>query len=109
MFLLRLQVDDPSLRVLMSAAGELLQGERDALLKLIQSLRHEYEAVQLAKQGQEAEIQGLKVFVPSQCCYLLQLSDAKSTKRGAWLLLHVSSCIAVLMLVRMLLTVSMRV
>ena len=42
-------------------AGELLQGERDALLKLIQSLRHEYEAVQLAKQGQESELQGLKV------------------------------------------------
>ena len=44
-----------------ACAGELLQGERDALLKLIQSLRHEYEAVQLAKQGQESELQGLKV------------------------------------------------
>ena len=38
-----------------------MQGERDALLKLIQSLRHEYEAVQAAKLGQESEIQGLKV------------------------------------------------
>lgn len=45
----------------MCHAGELLQSERDALLKLIQSLRHEYEAVQLAKQGQESELQGLKV------------------------------------------------
>lgn len=43
------------------AAGELMQSERDALLKLIQSLRHEYEAVQAAKMGQESEIQGLKV------------------------------------------------
>ena len=42
-------------------AGEVMQGERDALLKLIQSLRHEYEAVQAAKMGQESEIQGLKV------------------------------------------------
>ena len=46
-------------------AGELMQSERDALLKLIQSLRHEYEAVQAAKMGQESEIQGLKV-LPSQ-------------------------------------------
>lgn len=38
-----------------------MQSERDALLKLIQSLRHEYEAVQAAKMGQESEIQGLKV------------------------------------------------
>jgi len=38
-----------------------MQGERDALLKLIQSLRHEYEAVQAAKMGQESELQGLKV------------------------------------------------
>lgn len=43
------------------AAGQLMQSERDALLKLIQSLRHEYEAVQAAKMGQESEIQGLKV------------------------------------------------
>ena len=43
-----------------------MQSERDALLKLIQSLRHEYEAVQAAKLGQESEIQGLKVqpFLP---------------------------------------------
>ena len=38
-----------------------MQSERDALLKLIQSLRHEYEAVQAAKMGQESELQGLKV------------------------------------------------
>lgn len=44
-----------------------MQSERDALLKLIQSLRHEYEAVQAAKLGQESEIQGLKVqpFLPA--------------------------------------------
>lgn len=47
-------------------AGQLMQSERDALLKLIQSLRHEYEAVQAAKMGQESEIQGLKV-QPSRC------------------------------------------
>lgn len=45
----------------MYITGELMQSERDALLKLIQSLRHEYEAVQAAKLGQESEIQGLKV------------------------------------------------
>ncbi|KAL3152452.1 hypothetical protein ABBQ32_001497 [Trebouxia sp. C0010 RCD-2024] len=44
----------------LTQAGELMQSERDALLKLIQSLRHEYEAVQAAKLGQESEIQGLK-------------------------------------------------
>lgn len=43
-----------------------MQSERDALLKLIQSLRHEYEAVQAAKMGQESEIQGLKV-QPFRC------------------------------------------
>ena len=50
-------MDDDVLRT----AGEVMQGERDALLKLIQSLRHEYEAVQAAKMGQESELQGLKV------------------------------------------------
>lgn len=45
----------------MCIAGEVMQGERDALLKLIQSLRHEYEAVQAAKMGQESELLGLKV------------------------------------------------
>lgn len=49
-----------------------MQGERDALLKLIQSLRHEYEAVQAAKLGQESEIQGLKV----QSCPLSRCVDA---------------------------------
>ncbi|DBA91048.1 TPA: hypothetical protein ACH3X2_004154 [Trebouxia sp. C0005] len=44
----------------LTQAGEVMQGERDALLKLIQSLRHEYEAVQAAKMGQESELQGLK-------------------------------------------------
>ena len=47
-----------------------MQSERDALLKLIQSLRHEYEAVQAAKMGQESEIQGLKV-QPFCCCSIL--------------------------------------
>ncbi|GLI68927.1 hypothetical protein VaNZ11_013348 [Volvox africanus] len=42
------------------SAGEILKGERDALLKLIQSLRHEYEAVQAAKVAQDAEMQALK-------------------------------------------------
>ena len=41
-------------------AGEVLQGERDALLKLIQSLRREYEAVQTAKGAQEDELRSLK-------------------------------------------------
>lgn len=45
-----------------------MQSERDALLKLIQSLRHEYEAVQAAKMGQESEIQGLKV-LPFRCLF----------------------------------------
>ena len=42
------------------AAGEVLKGERDALLKLIQSLRHEYEAVQHSKVSQEEELRNLK-------------------------------------------------
>lgn len=37
-----------------------MKGERDALLKLIQSLRREYEAVQSAKSGQESELRQLK-------------------------------------------------
>jgi hypothetical protein len=41
-------------------AGEVLKGERDALLKLIQSLRREYEAVQAAKGQQEEELKSLK-------------------------------------------------
>eukprot|EP00877_Chromochloris_zofingiensis_P001776 jgi/Chrzof1/1159/Cz01g42220.t1 len=41
-------------------AGEVLKGERDALLKLIQSLRREYEAVQMAKTNQEDELKQLK-------------------------------------------------
>ncbi|GLC35838.1 hypothetical protein PLESTB_000499600 [Pleodorina starrii] len=42
------------------SAGEILKGERDALLKLIQSLRREYEAVQSAKSAQEEEMRALK-------------------------------------------------
>ena len=49
------------LRCLSHVAGEVLQGERDALLKLVQGLRREYEAVQLAKTGQQAELQSIKV------------------------------------------------
>lgn len=41
-------------------AGEVLKGERDALLQLIQSLRREYEAVQHAKGSQEDELRSLK-------------------------------------------------
>ncbi|KAG2499362.1 hypothetical protein HYH03_002937 [Edaphochlamys debaryana] len=42
------------------SAGEILKGERDALLKLIQSLRREYEAVQHAKVAQDEEMKALK-------------------------------------------------
>ena len=38
----------------------MLKGERDALMKLIQSMRREYEAVQGAKGAQEDEIRRLK-------------------------------------------------
>eukprot|EP00879_Flechtneria_rotunda_P031264 GHRR01034134.1.p1 GENE.GHRR01034134.1~~GHRR01034134.1.p1 ORF type:complete len:500 (+),score=163.75 GHRR01034134.1:2438-3937(+) len=41
-------------------AGEVMQAERDALLKLIGSLRREYEAVQMAKGAQEHELRQLK-------------------------------------------------
>ncbi len=41
-------------------AGEVLKGERDALLRLIPSLRREYEAVQHAKGAQEEELKSLK-------------------------------------------------
>lgn len=37
-----------------------MKGERDALLKLIQSLRREYEAVQAAKHAQEDELRSMK-------------------------------------------------
>lgn len=59
--LIRQESSCPDAIVSDCATGELMQSERDALLKLIQSLRHEYEAVQAAKLGQESEIQGLKV------------------------------------------------
>ncbi|KXZ56639.1 hypothetical protein GPECTOR_1g576 [Gonium pectorale] len=42
------------------SAGEILKGERDALLKLIQSLRREYESVQAAKVAQDEEMKALK-------------------------------------------------
>eukprot|EP00878_Enallax_costatus_P033717 GHUV01037269.1.p1 GENE.GHUV01037269.1~~GHUV01037269.1.p1 ORF type:complete len:413 (+),score=115.75 GHUV01037269.1:321-1559(+) len=42
------------------SAGEVMQTERDALLKLIGSLRREYEAVQMAKNQQEEELRHLK-------------------------------------------------
>lgn len=42
------------------SAGEVLKGERDALMKLIQSMRKEYEAVQGAKGAQEEEVRRLK-------------------------------------------------
>ena len=41
-------------------AGEVMKGERDALMKLIGSLRREYEAVMDAKAAQEAELKDLK-------------------------------------------------
>lgn len=47
--------------LLLMLAGEVLQGERDALLKLIQSMRDEYEATLRNKEEQEAELRGLKV------------------------------------------------
>ena len=52
------------------AAGEVLKGERDALLKLVQGLRREYEAVQLAKTGQQAELQSIKVSSCGRGLYL---------------------------------------
>lgn len=58
------------LGTLSHAAGEVLKGERDALLKLVQALRREYEAVQLAKTGQQAELQSIKV---SSCRHGLYL------------------------------------
>ncbi len=42
------------------APGEVLKGERDALFKLIQSLRREYESVQAAKGAQDEELRALK-------------------------------------------------
>ena len=39
---------------------QVLKGERDALMKLIQSMRKEYEAVQGAKGAQEDELRRLK-------------------------------------------------
>ncbi len=44
----------------LTAAGELMRAERDALLKLVQALRREYEAVQLAKESQHDELRALK-------------------------------------------------
>lgn len=44
----------------LTAAGELMRAERDALLKLVQALRWEYEAVQLAKESQHDELRALK-------------------------------------------------
>lgn len=41
-------------------AGDILKGEREAMLKLISTLRREYDALQLAKERQEEEIQQLK-------------------------------------------------
>lgn len=41
-------------------AGEVMQAERDALLKLIGGLRREYEAVQMARGSQEEELRLLK-------------------------------------------------
>lgn len=44
----------------LTAAGELMRAERDALLQLVQALRREYEAVQLAKESQHNELRALK-------------------------------------------------
>eukprot|EP00803_Ostreobium_quekettii_P005628 evm.model.scf_702.2 EVM.evm.TU.scf_702.2 scf_702:12004-15294(-) len=44
----------------LSKAGEVLQSERDALMKLVQSLRKEHEAVEAAKNAQEEELASLK-------------------------------------------------
>ncbi len=38
-----------------------MQSERDALLKLIQGMREEYEATLRVKEDQESELRGLKV------------------------------------------------
>lgn len=40
--------------------SQVLKGERDALLRLIQSMRKEYEAVQSAKGAQDDELRRLK-------------------------------------------------
>ena len=48
------------LPVTLMKAGEVMKGERDALMKLIGSLRREYEAVQEAKAAQESELGDLK-------------------------------------------------
>jgi hypothetical protein len=42
------------------ARPQVLKGERDALLKLIQSMRREYEAVQAARLSQEDEMRSMK-------------------------------------------------
>jgi hypothetical protein len=44
----------------MDRPSQVLKGERDALMKLIQSMRKEYEAVQGAKGAQEDELKRLK-------------------------------------------------
>eukprot|EP00891_Asterochloris_glomerata_P005550 jgi/Astpho2/5550/Aster-02810 len=54
------QLSGPTDAKVHGCQGEVLKGERDALLKLVQALRREYEAVQLAKTGQQAELQSIK-------------------------------------------------
>lgn len=56
-----LEEDLCGLKLRSMSTGEVLQGERDALLKLIQSMRVEYEATMRNKEEQKAELRGLKV------------------------------------------------
>ena len=44
----------------LARAGEVMRGERDAMLKLITVLRNEYDQLHEAKENQEAEIKALK-------------------------------------------------
>lgn len=44
----------------LTAAGEVMRAERDALIKLVQALRREYECVQLAKEAQHDELRSIK-------------------------------------------------
>jgi hypothetical protein len=67
------------------SAGEVMRGERDALLKLIGSLRREFEAVAAAKGCQEDELRLLKEKMTVGVSCGCQLSDSMCL--GCWLLL----------------------
>lgn len=70
----------------LTAAGELMRAERDALLQLVQALRREYEAVQLAKESQHDELRSLKdkmtVKVGHACLFGYCWVDADPHCRG---------------------------